>query len=277
VSRKAGLPAQVRMRHDYHYVDELSSRSGAPVGRMIPTDQLEVNSKQPRQTVGDLDDLTASIMEKGVLEPILVRHLLHNNKFMIISGERRYRASLAAGLREVPCIEKDVDDAEVAEIALIENLQRKDLTAFEEAEGLQSLVDQFGYTHEQIAKKISKARSSVTEILSINGIPEDIREMCRQFNVMSKSLLLQIVRQPTPQKMMKTVRRFAQGEISREEARKERMRGKNQRPQHYVFRFRPPTKEFSLDLRFTKSRVEKEELIEVIHSILTALQKDTES
>ena len=265
------------MRHDHHYVDELSSRSGAPVGRMIPIDRLELNPNQPRQMVGDLSDLTASIMEKGVLEPILVKHLLRHDKFMIISGERRYRASLAAGLKEVPCIVKNVGEAEVAEIALIENLQRKDLTAFEEAEGLQSLIDRFGYTHEQISKRISKARSSVTETLSINGIPEDIREMCRQTGVMSKSMLLQVVRQPSPQKMMETVRRFSQREISREDARKERMRGDSQRRQPYVFRFRPPTKEFSLDLRFAKSEVGKEELVQVLQSILKALQEETES
>src|SRR5262245_32374353 len=128
VSKKAGLPVTVKMRHDFHYVDELSSRSGAPVGRMIPIDRLELNPEQRRQIVGDLSDLTASIMEKGVLEPILVRHSRENDKFMIISGERRFRASLAAGLKEVPCIEKDVDDAEVAEIALIENLQKRDLS-----------------------------------------------------------------------------------------------------------------------------------------------------
>lgn len=277
MSRKAGLPVQLRMRHDHHYVDELSSRSGAPVGRMIPIDRLELNPNQPRQMVGDLSDLTASIMEKGVLEPILVKHLFHNNKFMVISGERRYRASLAAGLKEVPCIEKDVGEAEVAEIALIENIQRKDLTAFEEAEGLQSLIDRFGYTHEQISRKISKARSSVTETLSINSIPEDIRETCRQMGVMSKSMLLQVVRQPSRPKMIETVRRFAQREISREDARKERVKGDNQRRQPYVFRFRPPTKEFSLDLRFAKSEVGKEELVQVLQSILKALQEETES
>src|SRR5215467_4160554 len=86
VSKKAGLPVTVKMRHDFHYVDELSSRSGAPVGRMIPINRLEVNPEQPRQMVGDLSDLTASIMEKGVLEPILVRHIQETNQFMIISG-----------------------------------------------------------------------------------------------------------------------------------------------------------------------------------------------
>lgn len=275
MSKKTGLPLTVKMRHDFHYVDELSSRSGAPVGRMIPIDRLEVNPEQPRQAIGDLGDLTASIMEKGVLEPILVRHERDADKFMIISGERRFRASLAAGLKEVPCIEKDVSDAEVAEIALIENLQRKDLTAFEEAEGLQSLIDRFGYTHEQIAKKISKARSSVTETLSIGTLPEDVREMCREANVLSKSMLLQIVRQPSREKMIELVKRFSHGELSRDEARKERLEGTKPRPQNYVFRFRPPGKEFSLDLRFSKSKVEKTELIEALSSILRALQEES--
>jgi ParB family transcriptional regulator, chromosome partitioning protein len=263
VSKKTGLPLAVKMRHDFHYVDELSSRSGAPVGRMIPIDRLEVNPEQPRQVIGDLGDLTASIMEKGVLEPILVRHSRETDRFMIISGERRYRASLAAGLKEMPCIEKDVDDAEVAEIALIENLQRKDLTAFEEAEGLQSLIDRFGYTHEQIAKKISKARSSVTETLSIGSLPEEVKESCRRANVLSKS-------------MLELVRRFSEGEVSRDEARKERLQGTTPRPQNYVFRFHPPSKEFSLDLRFSKSKVEKAELIEALRSILRALQEGSD-
>jgi ParB family transcriptional regulator, chromosome partitioning protein len=276
VSKKTGLPLALKMRHDFHYVDELSSRSGAPVGRMIPIDRLELNPEQPRQVIGDLGDLTASIMEKGVLEPILVRHSRETDRFMIISGERRYRASLAAGLKEIPCIEKDVDDAEVAEIALIENLQRKDLTAFEEAEGLQSLIDRFGYTHEQIAKKISKARSSVTETLSIGSLPEDVKELCTQANVLSKSMLLQIVRQPSLEKMLELVRRFSQGEVSRDEARKERLQGTTPRPQNYVFRFHPPNHEFSLDLRFSKSKVEKAELIEALRSILRALQEGSD-
>jgi ParB family transcriptional regulator, chromosome partitioning protein len=274
VSKKAGLPITLKMRHDFHYVDELSNRTGAPVGRMIPIDRLMANPEQPRQVIGDLSDLTASILEKGVLEPILVRHDRETDLFMIISGERRYRASLAAGLTEVPCIEKDVDDAEVAEIALIENLQRKDLTAFEEAEGLQSLIDRFGYTHEQVAKKIGKARSSVTETLSLNTIPADVRELCRQKQVLSKSMLLQIVRQPNRQKMTDLVQRFSQGVLSREEARQERTQGQPVRPQNYVFRFRPPTKEFALEMRFAKSKVEREELISILSSILKALREE---
>jgi ParB family chromosome partitioning protein len=272
VSKKSGLPITVKMRHDFHYVDELSVRTGAPVGRMISTDRLEVNPDQPRQMVGDLAELIASITEKGVLEPILVRQNRENDKFMIISGERRYRASLAAGLKEIPCIEKDVDDAEVAEIALIENLQRKDLTAFEEAEGLQSLIDRFDYTHEQIAQRISKARSSVTETLSLNTIPPDVRQMCLDAQVNSKSMLLQIARQSSREKMTELVRRFARGEVSRDEARKERLCGEKQRPRNYVFRFRPPARDFAVEIKFNKSSVNKAELIQTLNSILEALR-----
>src|SRR4030095_16905396 len=166
------------MRHDRHYVEELSSRGATTVGLMIALDRLEPNPLQPRVDLGDLEELIASIRERGVLEPLLVRPSQVGGRFMIISGERRYRAAREVGLNELPCIEMDVDDQAVAEIALIENLQRKDLTAFEEAEGLMVLVERFGYTHEEVAKKIGKARSSITEALAIAVMPDDVKELC---------------------------------------------------------------------------------------------------
>ena len=141
-SRKRGLPVQVKMRHDTHFVEELAARHEAPVGKMIPLSAIEPDPHQPRSSMGDLEDLVASIRAKGVLEPILVRprpqtveELLVGPAYRIISGERRYRAAQEAGLYEVPAIEMDVSEDEALEIALIENLQRKDLTPFEEAEG----------------------------------------------------------------------------------------------------------------------------------------------
>src|SRR5262245_38963653 len=104
------------MRHDRHYVEELSSLRGTPIGRMIAIDRLEPNPNQPRIEIGELDELIASIKEKGVLEPLLVRPSMVGGRYMIISGERRYRAAREAGLREVPCIEMNVDDRAVAEI-----------------------------------------------------------------------------------------------------------------------------------------------------------------
>src|SRR5271157_1488555 len=189
------------MRHDAHYVESLTSYSGAAVGRMIPVEQIRPNPDQPRKALGDLRELSDSIREKGVLEPLLVRYVPREECYYIISGERRYHASREAGLREVPCIEKIADDAETLELALIENLQRKDLTAFEEAEGLYRLAEQFAYTHEDIARKIARARSSVTETLSLRNIPEAIRRSCVEHGSTSKSLLLQIARQPNEKKM----------------------------------------------------------------------------
>lgn len=274
MSIKRGLPTTLKMRHDRHYVEELSTRSGAPVGRMIAIDRLEPNPNQPRIEIGDLTDLTASIREKGVLEPLLVRPSEVGGRFMIISGERRYRAAREAGLRELPCIEMEVDDRAVAEIALIENLQRKDLTPFEEADGLMVLVERFGYTHEEISRKIGKSRSSVTESLTIAALPQDVRELCRRADIGSKSLLLQIVRQADKEAMAEFVQRINERGMTRDEARKARA-SKQGRSQPFVFRHQAPGREFTFELKFRKSSVERDELIRVLESILSSL-RDTE-
>ena len=182
---KRGLPSGLHMRHDAHYVEELAQHRPTPVGRLIATDKLDPNPEQPRVEIGDLADLTASIKEKGVLEPLLVKPSKLSGRWMIIAGERRWRAAREAGIREVPCIEMDVDDRAVAEIALIENMQRKDLTAWEEADGLVALCERFGYTHEEVAHKVGKSRSTVTEAMSIATLPEAIRERCRRADINS--------------------------------------------------------------------------------------------
>ena len=184
----------VKMRHDSHYVEDIVATSRS-IGKTIPIDSIEPNPEQPRNEFGDLTELTASIKEKGVLEPLLVKRDLDNSKYMIIAGERRWRASKLAGLKEVPCIEMEIDEKGIAEIALIENLQRKDLTVWEEADGLKALADKFGYKHDQIAQKISKSRTTVTEFMSIAGLPTDIRQRCRAANINSKAVLLEIARQ----------------------------------------------------------------------------------
>ena len=190
---KSGLPMGVKMRHDSHYVDQIAAKSRS-VGRTISIESIYPNPQQPRTEFGDLTELTESIREKGVLEPLLVKPT-DDGRFMIIAGERRWRSSKLAGLTEVPCIEMDLDEQGVAEIALIENLQRKDLNIWEEADGLAALASKFGYTQEEIAKKISKSRSTVTELMTVAGLPEDIRTRCRDSNIASKSTLLEIARQ----------------------------------------------------------------------------------
>jgi len=271
VSTKRGLPTTLKMRHDRHYVEELASRSGAPIGRMISIERLEPNPQQPRIEIGDLTDLIASIKEKGVLEPLLVRPSEVGGRFMIISGERRYRAAREAGLRELPCIEMEVDDRAVAEIALIENLQRKDLTPFEEAEGLMVLVERFGYTHEEVARKIGKSRSSVTEALTIATLPVEIKEQCRRADIGSKSLLLQIVRQPDQEAMQVFVKRIAERGMTRDEARRARSK-KQARQQPYTFRHQAPNREYTLEIKFRRSKVSQDEIVRVLESALDGLR-----
>ncbi len=269
---KRGLPTTLKMRHDRHYVEELSVQRGAPIGRMIPIDRLEPNPSQPRVEFGDLEELVSSIREKGVLEPLLVRPSEVGGRFMIISGERRFRAAGAAGLSEVPCIEMAVDDQAVAEIALIENLQRKDLTPFEEADGLQLLADRFGYTHEEISKKIGKARSSVTESLSLAQIPQVIREICHRAAITSKSLLLQIARQPDLEAMREFVEKVVRSGMTRDDARKERQ-NRQARPQPFTWRYAAPTREFRIEMKFRRSEVTDQELIEVLEGLLRQVRE----
>jgi ParB family transcriptional regulator, chromosome partitioning protein len=215
---KRGLPSNIGMRHDAHYVEELV-RTNRSVGRIIPIGQIQPNPEQPRVEIGDLTELVASVKEKGVLEPLLVKPDRQTGTWMIIAGERRWRAANLAGLKEVPCIELDIDEKSIAEIALIENLQRKDLTVWEEADGLKSLGTRFGYTHEEIAKKISKSRTTVTELLTIAGLPVSIREKCQASNINAKSVLLEIARQFDERAMHKFLDTIQNKKFSREDIR----------------------------------------------------------
>ena len=268
---KRGLPQTIRMRHDEHYVDALNSSAGAPIGRVVTIDQLDPNPHQPRQVMGDLSELMASIAEKGIIEPIIVRQ--RGRRFQIVAGERRYQAAVQVGLREVPVVIRDVDDDEVIEIALIENIQRKDLTPFEEAEALHGLATKCSYTHEDMARRLGKSRTSITESLSLNNMPEEVKNLCRLADITSKSLLLQIVRQGDPEKMIALIEKLGRdGGATREAVRKETAKPKPGRPKSYVFSYKAPTKAFNLSLKFTKSRVERDEVISALEAIIQDLR-----
>jgi ParB family chromosome partitioning protein len=269
---RRGLPDTVSMRHDEHYVEALAASAGTPIGRLIPIDPIDPNPNQPRQVMGDLSELISSITEKGILEPLVVRQ--RGGRFQIIAGERRYQAAVQIGMRELPAVIREVDDTEVIELALIENLQRKDLTPFEEAEALHGLADRCGYTHEDLARRLGKSRSSVTESLALNAMPEEIRTLCRLADISSKSLLLQVVRQETPEKMTALIEKIAgQGGATRQQLREATAKPKAGRPKHFVFAYRPPSKAFNLKLNFSKSRVTREEVIDALEAILRELRK----
>lgn len=282
---KRGLPTGIRMRHDSHYVEELAGQSPTTIGRLIGIDQLDPNPLQPRVEIGDLSELISSVKEHGVLEPLLVKPSAIKGRWMIIAGERRWRAATAAGLKEVPCIEKDVDEEVVAEIALIENMQRKDLTPWEEADGLAALCQRFGYTHEDVARKIGKSRSTVTEALALATIPEEIREECRRADIGGKSTLLQVVRQPDEASMRQLIKDIAGKGLKRDDLRAAR-RPKPSRESDgagivedeslkpYVFKYELPEVNAKLELRFEKSSPEKEEIVSALRTVLEALEGD---
>lgn len=270
---KRGLPATVRMRHDPHYVEVLARSVGEPVGRLVPIELIDPNPHQPRQHMGDLSELMASIAEKGILEPLLVRQ--RGGRYQLVAGERRYQAAVQVGLREVPVVIREADDDEVIELALVENLQRKDLTPFEEAEALHALAERCGYTHEDLARRLGKSRTAVTETLALLNMPESVRELCRLADISSKSLLVQIVRQGTPEKMTALVERLARDGATRERARQVSAEPRRGRPKAFVFAYKAPTKTFSLRLTFRKSRVERDEVIAALEAILQELRKSS--
>ena len=269
---KRGLPAFVSMRHDEHYVEALAMSAGTPVGRIVPIDTIDPNPNQPRQVMGDLSELMASIAEKGIIEPIIVRQ--RGTRFQIVAGERRYQAAVQVGLREVPVVIRDVDDDEIIEIALIENIQRKDLTPFEESEALHALGTRCNYTHEDMARRLGKSRTAITESLSLNNMPEEVKNLCRLADIHSKSLLLQIVRQGDPQKMVALIEKISRdGGATRETVRKETAKPQPGRPKAFVFAFKPPTKAFDLRLSFKKAKVERDEIIEALENIIRELRE----
>ncbi|HET9212097.1 MAG TPA: ParB/RepB/Spo0J family partition protein [Thermoanaerobaculia bacterium] len=285
-ARKRGLPTRVKMRHDTHFVEELTARHETPVGKMIPLSAIEPDPGQPRSAMGDLDDLVLSIRDKGILEPILVRPLPGGDGdllagggvlYRIISGERRYRAAQEAGLYEVPAIEMEVSDEEALEIALIENLQRKDLTPFEEAEGYRMLAESHGYTHEEISEAVGKSRTVVTESLSLLQMPPRVRDTVQALGITSKSLLLEVLKAGDEEEMIELLEEVARRGLNRDDLRQRLRRGdkggKPSRRKPYVFRFKAPDRTFSLSLSFRQSEVDQEDLIRALEQILADLRK----
>ena len=147
--------------------------------KRLPVEMIIANRSNPRRSfdADQLEELTNSIREKGVMQPLLVRPSEDPNIFELIAGERRWRASQKAGLHDVPVIVRDVDDKEALELAIIENVQRADLNPLEEAMGYGQLIEQFDYTQQDLAQVIGKSRSHVANTLRLLKLPEDVRGM----------------------------------------------------------------------------------------------------
>jgi ParB family transcriptional regulator, chromosome partitioning protein len=157
-------------------------RAVTPPDRMIPIEYIHPNPNQPRRTFDekDLNDLANSIREKGVIQPLILRPLTDRpGEYQIVAGERRWRAAQIAERHELPAVIRDLSDAEVLELAIIENIQRADLNSVEEALGYRQLMDRFGHTQEKLAEALGKSRSHIANLLRLLALPEPVLEMVR--------------------------------------------------------------------------------------------------
>lgn len=158
--------------------DEKASSSSLPSDQKLPIHKIVPNPDQPRRQFDEelLDDLAASISEKGVIQPLIVRPAKDGN-FEIVAGERRWRAAQRAKLHDVPVIVRELDDIEVLEIAIIENIQRADLNAIDEAAGYRQLMERFGHTQEKLSAALGKSRSHIANLMRLLSLPDSVQQM----------------------------------------------------------------------------------------------------
>ena len=166
---------------DVHLAGPDQMQSPRRAEQHLPVEKLEPNPQQPRMDFkqDELESLADSIRQKGVIQPLIVRRKPGRDVYEIVAGERRWRAAQLAQLHEVPVVVRDLSDTEVLEIAIIENIQREDLNAIEEALGFRQLMTRFGHTQEKLAEALSKSRSHVANLMRLLSLPTDVQDMVR--------------------------------------------------------------------------------------------------
>jgi ParB family transcriptional regulator, chromosome partitioning protein len=199
--------------------------------QLIPVEKLVPNPRQPRRDFpgAALQELAASLRQKGVIQPLIVRPIPATDHFEIVAGERRWRAAQIAQLHEVPVVIRDLDDTEVLEVAIIENIQRADLNAMEEALGFRQLMDRFGHTQEKLAEALSKSRSHIANLMRLLTLPEDVQALVREGKITAGHARA-LITSPNPSALAARV--IAEGLSVRETERLAKLvTGKAARPQ----------------------------------------------
>jgi len=238
----------------------------------IPPSHIVPNPDQPRHFFDKeaLADLTESVRSRGVLQPIIVRRdESRDGYFILIAGERRWRASKAAGLAKIPAMIRGPKD-DPAELAIIENLQREDLNPIEEAESLQRLKERRHLTDGTLAKIVGKGRVAITESLSLNRLPEAVKEECRRADTYSKRQLLQVLREPDSDAQLALWEAIKAGRLTGEGARAARKQAQSSRPgpRPYEHKFQPEERTFTVRVTFRKSRASQDEIRDALREAL---------
>ncbi len=249
--------------------------------RVIDIYRIMPDPDQPRKRRADktLHELAASIKEHGLLQPITVEYMEEGDYFKIINGERRFEAAKFAGLSELPCIIKKVDRRVRLIHQLIENIQRQDLPPLEEAEAIQTLIESrrmenSGYSQREAAKDLNLPKTYVNEMLSLLKLPEDIKMTVRMSDATPKSLLLLLVGQSDEKTIRAFYKEIKEGKLTVREAktRLKKSRTKRGRSRYYQYTFQAPEKDFTLKIRFKKSRVNQSEIINALSRVLRSLE-----
>lgn len=255
-----------------HPVDTFTDDADAGRVVNVPVDAITPNPDQPRKYFDPeaLDELTGSIREHGVLQPIIVRRS-GESSFTLIAGERRWRASKGAGLAKIPVLIRQKEDP--AEIALIENVQRENLNPIEEAESLAMLKERRALTDQQLANIVGKSRVAVNESLSLTRLPESVKEECRRADTYSKRQLLQVLREPNTPAQLALWDAIRAGGLTGNEARAVRVKTHDRRPgpKPYEHKFQAEDRRFTVRVTFRKSQPSKDEIRQALEEAIDKL------
>jgi ParB family chromosome partitioning protein len=255
---------------------------GISGARIINIDRIKHDPDQPRKSLDkkNLSELSNSIKTLGILQPITVEYIEEEDYFKIISGERRYRASQKAGLKEMPCIIKNIDNRTRLIHQLIENIQRQDLPPLEEAESIQTLINErkIGnpkYSQREASRELGLPKSYVNEILTLLKLPVDIKESVRNSDTVSKSLLLLLLRQNNKINIRDFYSQIKEGKLTVKEVKRKinKSNFKKGRPKYYEYKFESSENDFILKIKFNKPEIEQSEIINAIRQALNSLNK----
>lgn len=237
--------------------------------RSIPIREIIPDPNQPRKTFNQqkLEELAATIKSKGVIEPVTVRFKDDQGKYMIVTGERRYKAAQIAGLTEIPCITKDLTDQEALILQIIENVQREELSPVEEAKSYRILLEN-NWTQTAIADLVGKSQPYISQILKILTLPEAVLQEAEQTGT-SKEHLLQLAKSESPEQLWQEIRQGkTAGEIKKEVGKEKSQKG---RPGNYRYLYNPKGKTYRVTVEFRKPHATDEEVIDALKDALTLL------
>ena len=245
----------------------------------LPLEQIHPDPNQPRKDVGDLSGLKVSIEQVGIIQPVIVTEV-GDDDYQLLAGERRYTAARELGLDTVPAIVRTIEEQRRLEIQIIENVQRKDLDALEEAEGYRRLMDEHNYTQEEVAQKLGKDQSSISRIIRVLDLPEDVRNDYATSHRVSKSLLLEVVRERSEEDQRALWKRIKSGDIRTiDEARLARKEKKGQEPPEenptpVKFNLRLKEKDVLVSVVFRSGDADENDCLKALQTVARELKKN---